>query len=113
MHTISISMTEKGDPYEDAVAERVNGILKDEFNLYKNFINIHQANSIVQESIYFYNHERPHATCNYLTPAKPHDMNGLLNKRWKTYYKKKGRMSNHKYFSNPLGCLCKVPSGSS
>jgi len=89
LHDISISMTENGDPYENAVAERVNGILKDEFNLYQNFINIHQANSIVQESIYLYNYQRPHATCNYLTPAKAHDMNGVLSKRWKNYYRKK------------------------
>lgn len=89
MNMISISMTEKGDPYENAVAERVNGILKEEFNLYQSFINIHQANSIVQESIYLYNHERPHSTCNYLTPVKAHEMNGVLNRKWKTYIRKK------------------------
>ena len=87
-NAIAISMTENGDPYENAIAERVNGILKDEFNLYQTFINIHQANSIVQESIFYYNNQRPHATCNYLTPDQAHNSEGILNKKWKSYYRK-------------------------
>jgi putative transposase len=87
-NTIAISMTQNGDPYENAIAERVNGILKDEFNLYQTFINIHHAHSVVQESIFYYNNERPHATCNYLTPEQAHKRKGLLTKKWKNYYSK-------------------------
>lgn len=84
---ISISMTEKSDPYENAVAERVNGILKDEFNLGKTFQNIHQANSIVQESILLYNSKRPHSSISYLTPDKAHTETNSFKKHWKTYSK--------------------------
>lgn len=85
---IAISMTQNGDPYENAIAERVNGILKDEFNLYQVFANIHHAHSVVQESIHSYNNERPHATCNYLTPEQAHQGVGVLTKKWKKYYKR-------------------------
>ena len=85
---IAISMTEKSDPYENAVAERINGILKDEFNLGKTFQNIHQANSIVQESILLYNTKRPHSSISYLTPDKAHTETNGFNKQWKTYRQK-------------------------
>jgi transposase InsO family protein len=85
---ISISMTEKSDPYENAVAERINGILKDEFSLGRTFQNIHQANSVVQESITLYNSKRPHSSIGYLTPDKAHTANNGLTKQWKTYRKK-------------------------
>lgn len=85
---ISISMTEKSDPYENAVAERINGILKDEFSLGKTFQNIHQAHSVVQESITLYNSKRPHSSIGYLTPDKAHIENAGLTKHWKTYRKK-------------------------
>ena len=85
---ISISMTEKSDPYENAVAERINGILKDEFNLGNTFQNIHQAHSVVQESITLYNSKRPHSSIGYLTPDKAHIENVGLIKQWKTYRKK-------------------------
>jgi transposase InsO family protein len=85
---ISISMTEKSDPYENAIAERINGILKDEFNLGNTFQNIHQAHSVVQESIILYNSKRPHSSISYLTPDKAHIENVGLIKHWKTYRKK-------------------------
>jgi len=85
---ISISMTEKSDPYENAVAERINGILKEEFNLGKTFQNICQANSIIQESITLYNSKRPHSSIGYLTPDKAHTETNGFNKHWKTYRKK-------------------------
>lgn len=85
---ISISMTEKSDPYENAVAERINGILKDEFSLGRTFQNIHQANSVVQESITLYNSKRPHSSISYLTPDKAHLAENGLTKHWKAYSKK-------------------------
>jgi putative transposase len=89
-NTISISMTQNGDPYENAIAERVNGILKDEFNLYQKFTGKEHAQLIVRDSILKYNQLRPHASCNYLTPEKAHQHSGKLNRKWKNYNKKTG-----------------------
>ncbi len=80
---ISISMTEKGDPYENAIAERVNGILKEEFGLDKGFDSFEQANRAVENAINIYNRQRPHASCNYLTPEQAHQQQGLLPSKWK------------------------------
>lgn len=69
---IAISMTEKGDPYENAFAERVNGILKSEFHLNKIFRSQVEAQIAVQNSVTNYNSIRPHMSCNYLTPQQAH-----------------------------------------
>lgn len=84
---ISISMTEKSDPYENAIAERINGILKHEFNLGKTFQNIYQAACVVQESINLYNSKRPHSSISYLTPDKVHAQKNNIRRQWKTYRK--------------------------
>ena len=81
---IKISMTENGDPYENAIAERVNGILKGEFLLDKSFASFGEAENAVNNAIEKYNQIRPHASCNNLTPVQAHDQNGILRKRWKT-----------------------------
>lgn len=80
---IEISMTEKGDPYENAIAERVNGILKSEFALENTFVNIDKARAAADKAVDIYNHKRPHASCDYLTPAIAHRQSGVLRKRWK------------------------------
>ena len=81
---IRISMTEQGDPYENAIAERVNGILKGEFLLNKTFTSFTQAEQQVNNAVEKYNHLRPHASCDNLTPGKAHEYKGILRKRWKT-----------------------------
>lgn len=82
-NSIGISMTEKGDPYENAIAERVNGILKEEFGLYNDFENVQQANDTTQVAIGSYNQYRPHSSCDYLTPEQAHQKEGLLKTKWK------------------------------
>jgi len=82
-----ISMTENGDPYENAIAERVNGILKDEFNLDRVFDTYTHAADEVSRVIPIYNCHRPHASCDFLTPDQAHQRRGKLKRRWKTYYK--------------------------
>jgi|SRR6185369_5818992 len=67
-HSIDISMTQNGDPYENAIAERVNGILKDEFNLGNTFKSIQEAQLVVNKAISNYNEIRPHFSLNLLTP---------------------------------------------
>ncbi len=80
---ISISMTEKGDPYENAIAERVNGILKSEFELDRDFDSLDAAKAAVDKAIDIYNQQRPHSSCNYLTPAQAHLQQGVLPTKWK------------------------------
>lgn len=82
---IAISMTENGDPYENALAERMNGILKTEFNLYNSQIGFKHTGILISKSINAYNQLRPHASCDYMTPNETHLKSGQLNKRWKNY----------------------------
>lgn len=64
-----ISMTENGDPYENAVAERVNGILKDEWLYEMKLKNKSQTSGILDQIIALYNENRPHLSLNYQTPG--------------------------------------------
>ena len=79
---IGISMTEKGDPYENAIAERVNGILKSEFGLDRCFDCYQSALGAVERAIAIYNYQRPHSSCDYLTPAQAHQRRGKMTLRW-------------------------------
>lgn len=81
---IGISMTEDSDPYENAVAERVNGILKDEFGLDKVFTNSLQMRRQVDESIALYNQFRPHLSIDMLTPNQAHKQREVTLRKWKT-----------------------------
>ncbi|MFO7613858.1 MAG: IS3 family transposase [Bacteroidales bacterium] len=63
-----ISMTENGDPYENAVAERVNGILKDEWLYEMQLKNQKHSLEILNQIIALYNENRPHLSLNYQTP---------------------------------------------
>lgn len=71
-HGIKISMTENSDPYENAIAERVNGILKDEFDLGSLPGDINYDRKLAHESIDIYNRLRPHMSCTMLTPKQMH-----------------------------------------
>lgn len=85
---IQISMSSRGNPYENAIAERVNGILKSEFYLDRFFVDLAQVKQVVEEVIKTYNTLRPHASCDYMTPQQAHRQQGVLRKRWKTYKRK-------------------------
>ena len=80
-----ISMTQHGDPYENALAERVNGILKDEWIHSEQYDNFEQASSRIPEIVDIYNNSRPHLSCDMLTPVEAHSSNGPLKKHWKKY----------------------------
>lgn len=69
-----ISMSERGNPYENAIAERVNGILKIEFLLDQSFSSLEEAKICVREAIRIYNEERPHLSLGYRTPAEVYGM---------------------------------------
>jgi putative transposase len=81
---IDISMTQSGSPYENAIAERVNGILKTQMGLNATFKSYQQAVDAVSKAIDAYNRLRPHMSCNYMTPNEAHCKTGLLIKKWKT-----------------------------
>ena len=86
---IQVSMTENGDPRENAVAERVNGILKEEWFNREVVCSLEKGRERTGEIIRIYNEMRPHMSNDYLTPQQAHQQNGTLRRRWKTYYKKK------------------------
>jgi putative transposase len=71
-NNIAISMTTKYDPYENAVAERVNGILKYEYEIGGCFEGERDAKREINHAIWLYNTDRPHMSCNMLTPAQAH-----------------------------------------
>lgn len=79
---IQISMTESGDPKDNAIAERVNGILKTEFLNYYTFDDYNQALDKVREAIEFYNERRPHRSLDMKTPAQAALMQGEVKKHW-------------------------------
>ena len=70
-HGLRCSMTDGYDCYQNALAERVNGILKGEF-LLQHPADLEQAVKIVEQSVRVYNHERPHAALKYRTPDEVH-----------------------------------------
>jgi transposase InsO family protein len=86
-HGIKISMTENGDPYENAIAERVNGILKTEWLYDMNLNGYEEAKACVNEVIRIYNSERPHSSIEMLTPNQAHERTGKLKRLWKSYKK--------------------------
>jgi transposase InsO family protein len=79
------SMTESYDPYQNAVAERVNGILKQEFLIdrYKDY-DISIIKSVVKESIDIYNTLRPHWSNYMLTPVQMHQQKEIEMRTYKT-----------------------------
>ena len=89
---ILISMTQSGDPLENAVAERVNGIIKNEWLMHENIMDGNIALKRISEIVNIYNNIRPHASLNYLTPESAYTENGILERKWKNSY---GRMRDN------------------
>lgn len=86
-NNIRISMTENGDPYQNAVAERINGILKDEWLDHEQFTCFEQVKHRIDQIIPIYNDKRPHLSCGMKTPNQTYLSSGTVKKRWtkKTY----------------------------
>jgi len=84
---ICISMTQGGDPRDNAIAERINGILKNELleQCYPTFASAAKA---VASAIRVYNHQRLHSSIGMHTPAHAHRLKGQLRRMWKNYYPK-------------------------
>lgn len=95
---ISVSMTQNGDPYENAIAERVNGILKYEFLLVDGFKDELIASKTIAQSIDIYNNERPHLSWRMLTPQQAHKNDGSILLKWNK--KPRGHQANRGFLTD-------------
>jgi transposase InsO family protein len=86
---VQISMTETGDPLENAIAERVNGIIKNEYLAHQSVYSLAQARVVLEQAVFLYNYKRPHLSCDMLVPEQAHQQAGKLKRRWKNYYNKR------------------------
>lgn len=80
------SMTESYDPYANAIAERVNGILKQEFLLEDYQVNIQTMKLLVEDAVHIYNTKRPHWSCYMKTPEQMHKQNSVKIRTYKNKY---------------------------
>ena len=81
-----MSTTQKYDPYENAVAERINGILKYEFGFINVLPDLKTAQKMIKEAVEIYNNERLHWSLNLKTPQQAH--NEFNTQIYKSYRKK-------------------------
>lgn len=79
---IQISMTENGDPLENPIAERINGIIKNEYLKHHTITNQTNAMQILERVVAKYNQQRPHQSINLLTPELVHQHKLLVNRKW-------------------------------
>lgn len=96
---ISISMTENGDPYENAIAERVNGILKDEYDLSETFPDYCAAAEATKLAVYKYNNKRPHRSVDFMIPTDAHLHSGALKKHWRKRQYDRKQKTGERFYS--------------
>jgi transposase InsO family protein len=78
-------MTQNGDPLENPIAERVNGILKQEYLIHQKVYTFIQAQRVLEQAVFLYNYKRPHLSCDMLAPDQAYHQTGQLKRRWKNY----------------------------
>lgn len=88
-HNVLISMTENGDPRENAIAERINGIIKNEWLEKMRLMSLEDAKKQLKRIIMIYNCYRPHSSLGMKTPREAAKHTGEFKKHWKTYYNTK------------------------
>jgi putative transposase len=93
-NSIAISMTENGDPLENALAERINGIIKGEYLDCYEVNSIQEANELLIQVVNLYNQERPHMSIGNKTPEEVHQTNQKTDRLWKNYYPKNRTLVN-------------------
>lgn len=88
---IQISMTENGDPLENAIAERLNGIIKGEYLVDYLVNSIAEAKRVLEAVVSLYNEERPHSSVSNLTPSAVHqgELSQEIKRLWRNYYQKR------------------------
>jgi len=82
---IRISMTESGDPKDNAQAERINNTMKNELLKDVVFHNIEEVKSAIAVAVDFYNNERPHMSIDMMTPREAAVCSGEIDKKWTSY----------------------------
>lgn len=82
---LEISMTECGNPKDNAVAERVNNTVKNELFVGMDFFSTEQVRKKLDEAVDFYNNYRPHLSIGLMTPAEAALQSGELRKYWTSY----------------------------
>ncbi len=96
-YDIKISMTQTGDPRDNPVAERVNGILKGEYLECYEVDTFEQAKELLDKAVELYNQERPHMSIGNLVPEKVHSKELKKGEqKWKNYYNKKLQTNENK-----------------
>lgn len=112
---IRVSMTESGDPKENAQAERVNGTMKNELLKGRRFRSVAKVRAAVSDAVAFYNNERPHMSIGMMTPAEASNLSGELEKKWRSYrteaIKKKNQDTDITEKRLPLPLCQRSPSG--
>jgi putative transposase len=81
-HNIQISMSENGDPLENPVAERINGILKNEYIIHYTLVDLKHTQELIADVVNRYNKLRPHETINMMTPEEAHHSESVIIKSW-------------------------------
>lgn len=99
-HGVLISMTESGDPLENALAERVNGILKTEWLNKFSKQTPRELLASVNKVIMLYNEKRPHQSISYQTPSDVHAKGLLVERKWKNYYPMKEKRETSLNFAS-------------
>lgn len=92
-HKVSISMSAPGAVLENSQAERINGILKEEYLSYYEVSSLKDAQRLAASMVQRYNEERPHSSISYLSPSSLHAHNQATERRWKAYYDRKDTCS--------------------
>ncbi len=82
-NNITISMTESGDPLDNAIAERINGIIKHEYLKHHGLSNLQQATEVLKQIVKSYNERRPHLSIQMNTPDNVHRQKLQVNRQWK------------------------------
>jgi transposase InsO family protein len=95
-YNIKISMTENGNPLENAVAERINGIIKEEYLETYEIENLKDAKELLKAVVDLYNGERPHMSISNFTPNSIHHSKTKkqTERLWKNYYRKQTTIVN-------------------
>lgn len=84
-HGIQVSMTESGDPKDNAQAERINNTMKNELLKGKVFRSIGEVIAAVAQAVDFYNNRRPHMSIGMMTPSEASGMTGNRDMRWRSF----------------------------
>jgi putative transposase len=90
---ILISMTQSGDPLENAIAERANGILKNEWLHKMSILNLAHCQTELERIVLFYNTERPHMSIGMQTPEEAHAQSGTQKRCWSNPWDKKDEIA--------------------